>query len=159
MILLRSIREGLTLYKDSLMQGSDITGATVGAIAGGAFGGPAGDIAGTAACVVIANVLKNIGNDISERRLSPREEVRVGAALIFAINKVQEQITNGYKLRNDDFFVDKPSERAASKEIVEGVLLAAQREHEEKKTRYYGNLLGNIAFSTGVSRAHADLLI
>ncbi len=71
----------------------------------------------------------------------------------------QTNLKNGYKLRNDGFFEDNSTERAASKEIVEGVLLATQREYEEKKTRYYGNLLANIAFSTGVSRSHASLLI
>jgi hypothetical protein len=139
--------------------GSDITGTAVGAIAGAALGGPPGAVAGAAAGAAISNVLRNIGNDISERMLSPREKVRIGAALIFAFDKIQANFKNGHKLRDDDFFDDKPSERAASKEIVEGVLLAAQREYEEKKTRLYGNLLANIAFSIGISRAHASLLV
>jgi hypothetical protein len=145
--------------QSSIGAGSDIAGAAIGAAAGAALAGPPGGIAGAAAGAAISNVLKNIGTDISERMLSPREKVRIGAALGFPINKVQENITNGHKLRDDDFFDDKPSGRAASQEIVEGVLLAAQREYEEKKTRYYGNLVANIAFSKGVSRAHADLLI
>jgi hypothetical protein len=135
--------------------GSDITSAAIGAIAGAALGGPPGAIAGAMAGTAISNAFKIVGNDISERMLSPSEKVRIGAAFIFAVNKAQENFKNGHKLRNDDFFDDKPYGRAASKEIVEGVLLAAQREYEEKKTRYYGNLLANIAFSPGVSRAHA----
>jgi hypothetical protein len=139
--------------------GSDISGATVGAIAGAVFGGPPGAVTGAAAGALISNVLRNIGIEISERMLSPREEVRIGAALGFAVNKIQENFKNGAIPRDDDFFDDKPYDRAAYKEIVEGVLLAAQREYEEKKTRLYGNLLANIAFSPGISRAHASLLI
>jgi hypothetical protein len=139
--------------------GSDITGATIGAFAGATLGGPPGAVTGAAAGAAISNVLRNIGSDISERMLSPREEVRIGAALRFAFDKVQENFRNGAKLRDDDFFYDKPYDRAAYKEIVEGVLLAAQREYEEKKTRLYGNLFANIAFSAGISGAHASLLI
>jgi hypothetical protein len=139
--------------------GSDITGATIGTIAGAILGGPPGAVVGAVTGTAISHLLRNVGNDVSQRMLSPREEVRVGAALIFGVNKVQENLDNGHQFREDDFFDDKPNERAPYREIVEGVLLAAQREYEEKKTRYYGNLLANIAFSPGVSRAHASLLI
>jgi hypothetical protein len=139
--------------------GSDMTGTAIGTIAGAVLGGPPGAVVGGIAGTAISHVLKNVGNDVSQRILSPREEVRVGAALIFGVHKVQENLNRGHKFRDDDFFDDKLTERAAYKEIVEGVLLAAQREYEEKKTRYYGNLLANIAFSPGVSRGHASLLI
>jgi len=63
------------------------------------------------------------------------------------------------QVRHDDFFEDQLYQRSAAKEIVEGVLLAAQREHEEKKLLYYSNLLANIAFHPEIDRAHANLLI
>ncbi len=97
MIYLRSTREGLTLYKDSSVQAQISLALPLELLQVEHLEGSAGAIAGSAAGAVIANVLKNIGSDISERNLSPREEVRVGAALIFAINTVQEKITNGYK--------------------------------------------------------------
>ena len=73
---------------------------------------------------MISNGLMNIGHEISERMLSPREKVRIGAALIFAVIKFQEKIKNGHKPRNDGFFNDIPSDRPAFEEIIEGVLLA-----------------------------------
>ena len=57
------------------------------------------------------------------------------------------------------FFTHKTNERSSAEEIIEGVVLAAQREYEERKILYYGNLLANIAFSPGISKAHANLLI
>jgi hypothetical protein len=98
--------------------GSDIPGAAIGGIGAAALGGPPGAVAGAAAGAAISNVLKNIGNDISECMLSPREKVRIGAAYSFAFDKIQANFKNGHKLRDDDFFVDKPSYRAAYKEIV-----------------------------------------
>jgi len=38
-------------------------------------------------------------------------------------------------------------------------LLAAQREPQEKKLRFYGNLVANIAFDPTVSREQANLMI
>jgi hypothetical protein len=38
-------------------------------------------------------------------------------------------------------------------------LLAAQGEHQEKKLRFFGNLVANIAFHPEIDRAHANHLI
>jgi hypothetical protein len=62
------------------------------------------------------------------------------------------------KLREEDFFIEKPGERSSAKEIAEGILFAAQREYEEKKVRFYSNLLANLAFTT-LTRAQANLCL
>lgn len=79
--------------------------------------------------------------------------------MIHAANKIESHRRNGKSLREDGFFDGNISERSAADEIAEGVILAAQREHEEKKLMYLGNLLANIAYSPGISRAHGDELI
>jgi hypothetical protein len=61
-------------------------------------------------------------------------------------------------LRSDGFFNEDNTGRSSAEEIAEGVVLAAQRDHEEKKLRAYGNLLGNLAFCPQFSRAHSNLL-
>ncbi|MBA2713877.1 MAG: hypothetical protein H0U55_10055 [Rubrobacteraceae bacterium] len=43
--------------------------------------------------------------------------------------------------------------------MFEGVVLAAQREAEEKKVRLYGNLLANLAFAQDHDRSQANFLI
>jgi hypothetical protein len=72
---------------------------------------------------------------------------------------VQYNLTDGKQLRQDDFFQDNVGDRSTADEIVEGTLLAAQREHEERKLRYYGNMVANIAFHPEVSRSQANQLI
>jgi hypothetical protein len=62
-------------------------------------------------------------------------------------------------VRQDGFFAAAVNDRSAAEEIIEAVLLAGQRESQEKKLRYYGNLLGNIPFHPEVDRAQANLLI
>jgi hypothetical protein len=52
-----------------------------------------------------------------------------------------------------------PDRRAPFEEILEGVLIKAQREHEEKKIRYLGQFLGNIAFDANCSGGQANYLL
>ena len=65
----------------------------------------------------------------------------------------------GQQIRRNGFFETPIDDRSAAEEILEGVLLVAQREHEERKLRFYSNLLANIAFRTDVDRYLANALI
>jgi hypothetical protein len=105
-----------------------------------------------------APLIHNIGNEIAHRLLSKREKTRVGAVIIYAAIHIKEKLNKGMQPSQDDFFSQQPG-RSSAEEISEGVLLAAQREYEEKKLQFYDHLLENIAFSSGVGRAHANLLL
>jgi hypothetical protein len=72
-----------------------------------------------------------------------RETKRIGATLTFAAAKIKERLDSGQNLRSDGFFDEDASNRAPADEIAEGVVIAAQREHEEKKLKFYGNLLAS----------------
>ncbi|BBD63939.1 hypothetical protein NIES4072_24050 [Nostoc commune NIES-4072] len=143
--------------------GSEITGGTlVTAIIlalGGAAAGPHGAILTSVATPTIVYFLKKLGAEVKNRFLSHREEVRVGATLTFAISKIQENLDNGKQIRQDDFFKKGVQNRSAAEEVFEGVLIASQREHEEKKLRFYGNLVANIAFHPEINRAQANVLL
>lgn len=139
--------------------GSSLTGGTAGAAIGLIVGGPAGAVIGGAAGTLIGHVLKKVGDDYAVRFLSPNEQMRIGGVIIYTMNKIEENLNEGFKLRQDDFFKERVGERSSAKEIVEGILLAAQREHEEKKLPFYGNLLANIAFTQEINRVHGNLLI
>jgi len=136
--------------------GNALAGAAVGFFTNGPVGAVIGGVSG-AAGPVATQLLKQAG-EFTQRVLGHREEVRVGATLIFAVEKIRENIAKGHQIRQDGFFQDQPSERSAAEEIFEGVLLAAQREHEEKKLQFYGNLIANIAFRSDIDRGHANLI-
>lgn len=91
--------------------------------------------------------------------LGPREQVRIGATVAFAVAKIQDNLATGLAVRDDEFFRASSGARSAADEIAEGVILAAQREPEELKLRYLGNLLGNIAFDRDIDRAKAHVLV
>lgn len=135
-----------------------VVGATLGVLEGGPIGGAVGAVAGTA----FASVFKAVAYDIKERFLGPREVMRIGAAMTFAVKHFERELKAGRKPRNDGFFGSKgkpKTGRSAAEEIIEAVLLASQREHQEKKIDFYGALLSSIAFDDSVDAEQANLLI
>ena len=93
------------------------------------------------------------------RQLGPREEIRVGAALIIAAAEIKRRQKNGELLRDDGFFDKNQGGRSDAGEVLESVLLKAQREPEEKKIRHLGLLYSSIPFDSDISLPYAHQLI
>jgi len=139
--------------------GSNIAGSAGGAVVGLLLGGPPGAIIGAALGPAVGEVFKKVGNDIAKRLLGPREEIRLGATMIFAIQKIDDNIKSGQQIRQDGFFKEEKGARSAYEELVEGVLLAAQREYQEKKIKFEGNLLANLVFHPEIDKSQGNMLI
>jgi len=144
---------------DLINIGSEIAGGATGAAVGFLAAGPTGAVLGGATAPLLTHTFRNLAAEIKRRLLSPREEVRIGATITFAINKIKENIASGQQIRQDSFFQKQLDERAASEEILESILLVAQREPQERKLQFYGNLIANIAFHSEIDKAEANLLI
>jgi len=139
--------------------GSEMAGGAGAGALGYYVGGAGGAAIGGATGPLLMRWLRGAAGEVVHRVLGEREKARVGATLGMAAQKIQENLNNGQQVRQDGFFEDRPGERAAGKEILEGVLLVAQREYQEKKLRFHANLLANIAFHQEIDRAQANLLI
>lgn len=136
--------------------GSELTGAVVGTVFGVITGNP---VAGAAAGSLLGQSLRWAGGEFAQRVLSEREEVRIGAALQWAAERYEERRTAGEDVRDDGWFDKEPTGRSAAEELAEGVLIAAQREHEERKVQFIGYLLANLAFYHQIDRHHANRLL
>jgi len=147
------------ILKELIETGADISGGVAGAVIGGLVAGPSGVIIGGVSGPVVTRIFKKVGTEIQQRFLSPREEVRIGAVYAFAINKIQENLKNNKSIRDDDFFESGNNSRPDSEEIFEGVVLGAQKEYEERKVKYLGNLYGNICTNSNITREYANRLI
>lgn len=145
-------------YRRLVEAGVDITGNLAGSALGFLVAGPAGAFAGAAVSPVVKHML-GLATDVIKRSISVRETKRIGATLTFAAAKIKERLDSGQNLRSDGFFDEDASNRAPADEIAEGVVIAAQREHEEKKLKFYGNLLANLAFAVGIDRGYANFLL
>jgi hypothetical protein len=85
----------------------------------------------------------------------PRERVRAGAVLAFAVEHTVTLGRNGRSLRNDGFFAGRSGARAAAGEVLESVVGAARRSADERRVRHLGYLLGEVACSADLD---ADLV-
>lgn len=139
--------------------GSSSAGAALGATIATMVVGPLGTVGGAVVGTVLEKGLQWIGDEIKGRVLSQKEASRIGAVYTYAIQKVNSNINTGQQIRTDDFFKTADSERPANEEVLEGILLAAQKEYEEKKLKYLGNLYANLAFTETVDSRMANMLI
>ena len=160
--------EPVTDKKDDLQRLLDngaellIAGAaavTSGAVAAVLGDGPEARAIGGIAGKGIEIALRNVGTDISSRQLGPREEIRVGATLIIAASEINRRLKNGDLLREDGFFDAKHPGRSDAEEVLESVLLKAQREPEEKKIRHLGLLYSSLPFNPEISLPYINQLI
>ena len=133
--------------------GVPLLGAGASAAVSSALGliGPEGAAVGGIVGKGIEIALSKVGQDISERHLSTREKVRIGAVLVIASEGIRQRLESGETLREDGFFDEKQSGRSDAEEVAEHVLLKAQREPEEKKIEYMGYLLESIPFEPQIS--------
>jgi hypothetical protein len=131
----------------------------VGGVAGLATGGPVGGAVGAGAPLGVRAFIR-VAGEFKERVLGHREAYRIVNVVRLAKAKYEKNIAGGAQLRDDDFFLqDEATGRSSAEEIVEGTLLAAQREHEERKIPYYANLIANLPFEPAIDRYTANLLL
>jgi hypothetical protein len=138
-----------------LKAGCEVTGSAIGGVMGFFLGGPVGG----AAAGAIGTAAGSLLSDIATRMLSRREMARVGATAQYSIEQIQRNIEAGMILRKDFYMADLTGGRAPFEEIFEGVLIQEQSEHEEKKLRFLGQFLGNVAFDHHCSPEHANYLL
>ncbi|WP_448623598.1 hypothetical protein [Geodermatophilus sp. URMC 64] len=77
----------------------------------------------------------------------PRERVRAGAVLAFAVEHSVTLARAGRQLRGDPFFAGRGAVRAAAGQVVEAVVAAARRSTDERRVRHLGYLLAEAAVS------------
>jgi hypothetical protein len=98
---------------------------------------------------VIGAVAETILGDVANRVLSQREQIRVGASAVLALNKVNELKGKGHPIREDDkFFANNENYRSSAEESLEGVLQKCKAEHEEKKIPYLSNIFAQAVFTS-----------
>ena len=135
---------------------SSVAGSTLGLVTGEPTSGA---LIGTASGKGLEIALKKIKQEILARVLSSQEKARALNALDVAIEEILQRLENGENPREDDFFDEKQTGRSDAEEVLEHMLLKAQREPEEKKIQYIGYLYGSLPFNPEISVHMAHQLI
>lgn len=99
--------------------------------------------------------------ELIDRRLTKRERYRAVTVLTYASKRLDQLVANGKAIRADGFFdsLAGGNGRSSGEQILEGVLLASQREHEELKLPYFGNLLAHIATNPKIDVSVSNRLL
>lgn len=94
----------------------------------------------------LAACLRRVAGD-SARLPVPRERVRAGAALAFAVELAVTRVSSGRPVRTDGFLTPDVGGRAPADELAEAAVLAARQTPEEWRVRHLGYLLAEAAVS------------
>ena len=130
---------------------AEIVGGGIGAVLGFLAGDPITAAFSGAGGAAAAGILKTIGQDFSDRVLSPQEDLRIGKVLAIAALEIHQRLEKGESLRNDGFFDKKQTGRSDAEEIAEAIMLKCQREPQGKKISYMGFLKASIPFASNIS--------
>ncbi|KXA04414.1 hypothetical protein HMPREF3222_03198 [Clostridium perfringens] len=147
-----NIRRARIYAKNILENSQEITGEVISSSVNSALGDSTG-ISGIVSKSVWGKSIQTLANKLDPCQLTEWEKQRVTNCMISAIDKVKERMNNGDKLREDDFFKENPDGKTDAEEVFESIVIASQRESQEMKQIFYGNMLANIGF---ISYLNAD---
>lgn len=94
----------------------------------------------------LAAVLRTVATEASALPV-PREQIRVGAALAFAVEYAATQERAGRPTRSDGWSGARPGSRPAAEDLAESVIAAARRSTDERRVRHLGYLLAEVSCS------------
>ncbi|MDU1310008.1 MAG: hypothetical protein E6923_04710 [Clostridium sp.] len=99
-----------------------------------------------------------IANEFDTRVLSEIESDRVKDVMVTAVKKIEKNLSENKKLREDNFF-QKIEDKSDAQEIFEAIIISSQREAQSMKLKFYGNLLANIGFNKDITSDECMQLI
>lgn len=146
--------ENETKSKKLIKTGAEIIGASIGSVLG-LIGGPFFSIGGSVIGIVVTKGI----SEFTERFLSKRERVRVGAGAGLTIIGIQEKVNSGTELRQDGFFDFTETNRSKAEELFEGILIKCKDEYEEKKIQFISNIYKNVAFDSTINPNNANQIL
>jgi len=148
-----------TRVRRFLESGAEVVGSLAGAGLGTLIGGPVGTVMGAVAPTIVMRSLQRSIGEVMQRELGKREQARISGALLVAAEQITHRLHRGESPRQDGFFDPRNGRRPDADEIAEGVVRAAQREHEERKVAHLGYLIATIYFDADISLADANALL
>jgi len=98
--------------------------------------------------------------EFGKRVLSVRENNRIIKVMQDAVCKINVRLEKGDIPRQDEeFWMDNYVGVSGAKVILEGILLKARDEYEEKKLPYYSNMIARMAFDSSWSYQRLNAMI
>lgn len=132
-------------------------GASFGAFVAGPVGAALGAIGGPLAAAILEIVMDGV-SEMGARPFSRRQQERIGAAALWALQGIEGALANG-RLPRSDLVGRLTDHRTAHEEVLEGALLLARDAFEERRVRHLGAFYARFAFMEDVSPTEAHHLL
>lgn len=113
------------------------------------------EVAVTAA--VLSPMIKDVSTELYSRLLGDLQSSRMAKVLHQITDKIRYKLSNGEKLRSDSF-IEKEN-GIMLKQVLEGILLTAIDEFENKKLNSYSDLFSNLCFDQRIIFEQAIALV
>jgi|GEM_PF-1978819 len=145
---------------DSVEKWIGIGAETIGATVSGAIGYLSPTIQGVLGAAVggvaVSQGLEFVGKELHSRILSKREEKRISTAYYYLQERFNLNVSEGKSIRDDDFFDLIDDEYNKNTEILEGIMLVAQKCYQEKKVPFIANFYANLIFDKTIDSYQAN---
>ena len=142
-----------------ISMGSDAIGVTIVATLGSTLGDSASVVARATAGALLSHALKVAGIEVLGKIISKGGKVRTERVILMAADEMGKRLRAGDEPRPDNFFAAQPPFCSLAEEIIESVLLKAEREPEERKLPYQAKLITYILFDSEVDVGMAHQLL
>lgn len=107
----------------------------------------------------LLSALQPVAEDFASRALSAKERDRVDKTYNEIIGKIKLKLDSGLVPRTDDYWDVNYEPVSNATVLLEGVLIKARDEYEEKKRRYYPNLCANMCFAEHLSYERLNTIL
>lgn len=81
--------------------------------------------------------------DTLDRNMSQQEVIRTNKAYVYFVEKLENNLNQGLKIRDDEFFRSPVGYRKPAEELFEGMLIKSRNQYEEAKVEFFSNLYAN----------------
>ena len=142
-----SSNTGLSEY---IHKGVDIAGAAVPPLLATTLGDPTAGVLSQLGVVLTKEL-----SDYVLRQQSHREAERSAAVVIYAVREIENRLSLGQEIRNDDFFRIRIGSESSANTLFEGILTKAKQQFEERKIQAIGKFFSSVAFNAKISAEDA----
>ena len=108
---------------------------------------------------VFTTAFQTIGEGVISSILGEALANRVDTTFHETLIKIKDNLAKGKIPRDDDVWSSEKESPRKAKAILEGVLVKARDEFEEKKRRYYPNFSGNMCFYEHIPYERLNILL
>ena len=97
--------------------------------------------------------------DTLDKKMSNQELIRANKAYGYFVQKLESNLSQGFQVREDDFFIAPVGHRKPAEELFEGILIKSKNQYEEAKVEFFSNLYANGCVDTTLSPQMISLFI